>query len=177
MFYSFLVSDVIYTSRAYATMSVSICLWRKCTVVTVDAGKRRGDAIATARPSCTCEMIISLKHLPYMERLKQLKLPTLKYRRLRGDMIEVYKSLAVASIARDVESSSTNRSSDIMPFTKIKKCQTSTMLFWIAAVLVWLPYYRSHCIIYHQTKMKPLCFTTSNYSRLSRRQIRTKKGF
>jgi len=121
MFYSFLVSDVIYTSRAYATMSVSICLWRKCTVVTVDAGKRRGDAIATARPSCTCEMIISLKHLPYMERLKQLKLPTLKYRRLRGDMIEVYKSLAVASIARDVESSSTNRSSDIMHFTKIKK--------------------------------------------------------
>jgi len=32
-----------------------------------------------------------LKHLPYMERLKQLNLPTLKYRRLRGDMIEVYK--------------------------------------------------------------------------------------
>jgi len=30
-------------------------------------------------------------HLPHVERLKQLKLPTLKYRRLRGDMIEVFK--------------------------------------------------------------------------------------
>jgi len=37
------------------------------------------------------KLIISLKHLPYIERLKQLKLPTLKYRRLRGDMIEVFK--------------------------------------------------------------------------------------
>ena len=32
-----------------------------------------------------------LKHLPYIERLKQLKLPTLKYRRLRGDMLEFCK--------------------------------------------------------------------------------------
>jgi len=27
----FLARDAIYTSRAYATMSVSVCLWRKCT--------------------------------------------------------------------------------------------------------------------------------------------------
>jgi len=27
---SFLARDIIYTSRAYATMSVSVCLWRKC---------------------------------------------------------------------------------------------------------------------------------------------------
>ena len=37
------------------------------------------------------KLVISLKHLPYMERLKRLKLPTLKYRRLRGDMMEVFK--------------------------------------------------------------------------------------
>ena len=57
----FLARDVIYTSRAYATMSVPVCpsvysLWRKCIVVTVHAGKRGGViwryAIATARPSC-----------------------------------------------------------------------------------------------------------------------------
>jgi len=30
-------------------------------------------------------------HLSYIERLRQLKLPTLKYRRLRGDMIKVFK--------------------------------------------------------------------------------------
>ena len=31
--------------------------------------------------------------MPYKERLKELKLPTLKYRRIRGDMIEMYKIL------------------------------------------------------------------------------------
>ena len=37
------------------------------------------------------KLIISLKKLSYVERLKQLQLPTLKYRRLRGDMIELFK--------------------------------------------------------------------------------------
>jgi len=37
------------------------------------------------------KLIISLKTLPYKERLRRLKLPTLKYRRLREDMIEVFK--------------------------------------------------------------------------------------
>ena len=39
------------------------------------------------------KLIISLKKLPYKERLLKLKLPTLKYRRMRGDMIEVFKIL------------------------------------------------------------------------------------
>jgi len=38
-------------------------------------------------------LVISLKKLPYKERLLHLNLHTLKYRRLRGDMIEVYKIL------------------------------------------------------------------------------------
>ena len=29
--------------------------------------------------------------MEYSERLKKLKMPTLKYRRMRGDMIEVFK--------------------------------------------------------------------------------------
>ena len=32
-----------------------------------------------------------LKNLPYPERLRRLGLPTLSYRRIRGDMIELYK--------------------------------------------------------------------------------------
>jgi len=37
------------------------------------------------------KLIISLNKLLYLERLRQLELSTLKYRRLRGDMIEVFK--------------------------------------------------------------------------------------
>ena len=32
-----------------------------------------------------------MKNLEYEERLRKLKLPTLKYRRMRGDMIETFK--------------------------------------------------------------------------------------
>ena len=37
------------------------------------------------------KLVINLKKIPYKDRLMHLKLPTLKYRRLRGDMIEVFK--------------------------------------------------------------------------------------
>ena len=39
------------------------------------------------------KLVIKLKYLRYKERLERLKLPTLRYRRTRGDMIEVYKIL------------------------------------------------------------------------------------
>ena len=39
------------------------------------------------------KLVMTVKHLSYKERLARLKLPTLKYRRTRGDMIEVYKIL------------------------------------------------------------------------------------
>jgi len=37
------------------------------------------------------KLIISLKKIQYKERLRRLNLPTLKYRRVRGDMTEVFK--------------------------------------------------------------------------------------
>jgi len=37
--------------------------------------------------------VITIKHLKYKDRLQRLKLPTLQFRRIRGDMIEVYKIL------------------------------------------------------------------------------------
>ncbi len=37
--------------------------------------------------------IQNLKNMDYKDRLKKLKLPTLIYRRMRGDMIEVFKLL------------------------------------------------------------------------------------
>ena len=38
-------------------------------------------------------LVKCIKHLPYSERLIALGLPTLKYRRERADMIQVYKIL------------------------------------------------------------------------------------
>ena len=39
------------------------------------------------------QMRATIKNFTYKGRLKRLKLPTLKHRRIRGDMIEVYKIL------------------------------------------------------------------------------------
>ena len=44
-------------------------------------------------PRRATKMLPYLKELPYDERLKRLKLPMLRLRRLRGDMIETYKTL------------------------------------------------------------------------------------
>ena len=37
------------------------------------------------------KLVTAVKHFKYEERLKQLNLPTIKYRRIMGDVIEVYK--------------------------------------------------------------------------------------
>ena len=39
------------------------------------------------------KIIPEIRHLPYRDRLKVCKLPTLHYRQVRGDMIEIYKIL------------------------------------------------------------------------------------
>ena len=54
--------------------------------------KRQSKLLENVQRRAT-KIIPNLKNLPYEERLKQLKLPTLKYRRLRGDLINVYKIL------------------------------------------------------------------------------------
>ena len=40
------------------------------------------------------KLIQEIKHMSYIDRLKNLNLPTLLYQRLRGDMIMVYKLLS-----------------------------------------------------------------------------------
>lgn len=50
------------------------------------------DAIEAIQRRAT-KMIPNLKDLPYEDRLRRLKLPTLTYRRYRGDVIHVYKYL------------------------------------------------------------------------------------
>ena len=43
-------------------------------------------------------MLPTQKNLTYEQRLRTLKLPTLRFRRLRGDMIETFKILKGASL-------------------------------------------------------------------------------
>ena len=50
------------------------------------------DAIENVQRRAT-KQIPGMKNIPYKECLQRLKLPTLAYRRIRGDMIEVYKLL------------------------------------------------------------------------------------
>jgi len=53
---------------------------------------RKGDVEALEKVQKTATKILpGLKNLPYSKRLKICKIPTLHYRRIRGDMIETYK--------------------------------------------------------------------------------------
>jgi hypothetical protein len=52
------------------------------------------DSIENVQRRAT-KQIPSLKDMEYPDRLKKLKMPTLKYRRLRGDMIETFKIITV----------------------------------------------------------------------------------
>ena len=50
------------------------------------------DSIENVQRRAT-KQLARMKDIPYQERLKRLKLPTLAYRQTRGDMIELYKLL------------------------------------------------------------------------------------
>ena len=49
------------------------------------------DAIEKIQKRAT-KLVVSIRKLPYNERLQHLNIYSLKYRRLRGDMIEVFKN-------------------------------------------------------------------------------------
>ena len=52
--------------------------------------KKKSVAIEKVQRRAT-KLTPTLRDLDYKERLRQLKLPTLKYRRYRGDLIQVFK--------------------------------------------------------------------------------------
>ena len=55
--------------------------------------KRQSSALERVQRRAT-KLIKHLSHLEYGERLRRLKLPSLKYRRIRGDLINTYKILS-----------------------------------------------------------------------------------
>jgi len=55
---------------------------------------RKEDILWIEKVQMRATKIVSLvRRLPCKDRLKRLELPTLKFRRIRGDMIEVYKAI------------------------------------------------------------------------------------
>ena len=54
------------------------------------------------------KLIHKIKDLPYKERLEYLKLPSLKYRRTRGDLIQVYKLFKSNNYSKFFTLSTTN---------------------------------------------------------------------
>ena len=79
-----------------------------------------------------------MRDLSYIERLKLLTLPTLAYRRLRGDMIEVYKIIhniydheSVPNLLKNNEVSQRtgNRGHSLKLFTQRAKLNLRKMYF------------------------------------------------
>ena len=71
--------------------------------------------------------IFGLKNLPYEERLKALRLPSLTYRRLRGDLIEMYKiihniydPITKSCLFSMVPDSSITRKNNSLNITKVR---------------------------------------------------------
>ena len=91
---SLIDSEIFHTSRhkyvsdiVYRNNSTAFVIWRshmestfKKLITMIENVQRRAS-----------KMIPGLSHLSYQHRLEALKLPTLQYRRYRGDMIEMFK--------------------------------------------------------------------------------------
>jgi len=92
------------------------------------------------------QQLPGFKELPYKQRLEQLKLPTLTYRRLRGDMIEVYKILhekydpeaaSFLKLRKDCASRSGLRGHDLKLFQQRAKKNLRKNTFSLRIVSTW----------------------------------------
>ena len=86
--YTYLDSEVVhklYTALVRPTLEYGIVAWSP-------VFKKDADAIERVQRRAT-KLVPKIKMLSYPDRLRKLKLPSLYYRRARGDMIEVFKYL------------------------------------------------------------------------------------
>ena len=89
---------IIFKSFTYLDKEMFLCLYKSLVrphveyATTVWSPMYKKDAVILENiQRRATRMVNCLKHLPYNERLKKLGIPSLEYRRLRADVIEVYK--------------------------------------------------------------------------------------
>ena len=79
--------------------------------------------------------------MEYNERLKKLKMPTLKYRRMRGDMIEVFKIInGIYDPLTTMDMFELNTTSNTRGHSKKMKIKTSNVrkyTFVVRIVEIW----------------------------------------
>jgi len=76
---------LVYKNLVRSHLDYCNCVWnpyRKSNIETLKMFQKR-----------VTKILPKIRHLKYSDRLKKCKLPTLHYRRIRGDMIETYKIL------------------------------------------------------------------------------------
>lgn len=89
------------------------------------------------------KQVPTLKNMEYNERLKKLKMPTLKYRRIRGDMIEVFKIINdIYDPLTTVDMFELNTTSNTRGHSKKMKIKTSRLnvrkyTFVVRIVEIW----------------------------------------
>ena len=89
------------------------------------------------------KQVPTLKNMEYNERLKKLKMPTLKYRRMRGDMIEVFKIINdIYDPLTTVDMFELNTTSNTRGHSKKMKIKTSRLnvrkyTFVVRIVEIW----------------------------------------
>ena len=87
--FTYLTEDIflqLYKALVQPHLEYANCIWfpyKKKDITLIENVQRRAT-----------KLIPSLKNLSYEDRLRRLKVPSLTYRRTRGDMIETYKMLS-----------------------------------------------------------------------------------
>ena len=92
------MSNLIMRAITYKSVDIMIPLFKAlvrptleyANVVWFPAKRKDINALENVQRRYT-KCIVGMKDIPYEERLKTLNLPTLEYRRIRGDMIEAFK--------------------------------------------------------------------------------------